>query len=245
MTARVEEVLGAMARFPTVEPADFVRRGLVVIAPHPDDESLGCGGLIAACRDIGLPVTIIIVSDGAGSHPRSRLFAAPRLAQLRRREAVEAAARLGVPASAVHFLELPDRFVPAHGAEAERAAGRIAALAVGADVVTVTWRHDPHADHQASFALAREAVRRLPGARLWEYPVWGLTLPPETRLDAAPVAGVRVPIAPFLDAKRAAIAAHASQTTDLIADDPEGFRLTSPVLALFDVPLETFVGPVS
>ncbi|MCK0207952.1 PIG-L family deacetylase [Starkeya koreensis] len=245
MTQSVAQALAAMARFPLVEPANFVRRGLAVVAPHPDDESLGCGGLIAACRAAGLPVSVIIVSGGAGSHPNSRLHAAPRLAELRRREALEATARLGVPGGAVHFLELPDRFVPSDGPVADRAARRIAELAAGADVVAVTWRHDPHADHKASFALARMAMRELPQARLWEYPIWGLTLPPEEVLDGPPAEGVKVAVGPFLAAKRAAIAAHASQTTDLVSDDLQGFRLAPGVLALFEEPAETFIGPAS
>ena len=48
-------------------------RGLVVVAPHPDDESLGCGGLIAAARASGRPVHLVVVSDRCGSHTQSRL----------------------------------------------------------------------------------------------------------------------------------------------------------------------------
>ncbi|ODN71895.1 PIG-L deacetylase family protein [Methylobrevis pamukkalensis] len=244
MIFSAEDALRAMADLPIVEPESFVRHHLVVIAPHPDDESLGCGGLIAGCRAADLPVTIVIVSDGAGSHPGSQLFPGPKLAELRRGEAVEAAHRLGVPAEAVHFLDLPDRAVPFHGTEANQAADRVAGLCAGADVVAVSWRHDPHIDHKASFILARDAVRRVPGAGLWEYPIWGLTLPPQTSLDSPPVAGVRVRIDPYLEAKRRAIAAHASQTTDLIGDDPDGFRLTPDMLARFEAP-EIFLGPVT
>lgn len=233
--------LQVMGEFALVEPADFVRRGLVVVAPHPDDESLGCGGLISACRSLGLPVAVIIVSDGEGSHPHSQLFPPPRLADLRRQEALEAVRRLGVAPSEVHFLGLPDRHVPANGPEGEKAARRIAALAGKADVMTVSWRHDPHCDHQASYALARAAAAEVPGLTLWEYPVWGLTLDPLSPLPEAPPAGLRVRIDDHLPAKRRAIAAHLSQTTDLVHDDPHGFRLKPAMLALFDHPWETFI----
>lgn len=237
-------VLGAAEDFPLVTPEAFVHRRLVVVAPHPDDESLGCGGLIAACRHAGLPVTIVVVSDGAGSHPRSRLFPPERLAALRQGEAREAAARLGVAEGDVHFLGLPDRHVPESGPEAARAATRIAQLAAGADVMAVTWRHDPHCDHKASFALAREAARQVPGLALWEYPIWGWTLPPHEPLEGARAEGVRVRVGDALSAKRRAIAAHASQTTALVHDDPAGFRLTPSILALFDTPVEVYFGPI-
>ena len=62
-------------------------RPFVVVAPHPDDESLACGGLIAdACRQ-GLRGTVVIVSDGVGSHPNSRAYPPDRLKSLREGEA--------------------------------------------------------------------------------------------------------------------------------------------------------------
>ena len=245
MNGCAARTLLALESFPEVEPEAFVRRGLVVIAPHPDDESLGCGGLIAACRRAELPVVIIVVSDGAGSHPNSRLFPPARLAALRRREAMEAAGRLGVEQNDVHFLELPDRSVPISGALAEQARERIVALSDSADVLAVTWRYDPHCDHQASFRLAQDAARQLPGLALWEYPIWGWTLAPQTPLLGPMPMGVRVRIADLLPVKRRAIAAHASQITNLIPDDPGGFRLSPSMLALFDTPVETFFGPAS
>lgn len=241
MTLTVARALEAMSGFPVVEASDFVRRGLVVVAPHPDDESLGCGGLIAACRAAGLPVAIVIVSDGAASHPNSRRYAPPRLAELREQEAIDAAVELRVAAADVHFLRLPDGAVPTGGHDAAKAVERIAELVGAADVMAVTWRHDPHCDHKASFGLARAAARRLSGVSLWEYPIWGLTLTPQTPLTAEPLTGVRVRVEDYLRAKRRAVAAHASQTTDLITDDPKGFRLTPSMLGLFDTPFEIFL----
>ena len=99
-------------------------RPFVVIAPHPDDESLACGGLIAeACRQ-GFRVRIIVVSDGAGSHPNSKAYPPDRLRSLREEEARRAGAELGVAPEEMLFLGLPDRFVAPEGIEAERAIGR-------------------------------------------------------------------------------------------------------------------------
>jgi LmbE family N-acetylglucosaminyl deacetylase len=88
--------------------------------------------------------------------------------------------------------------------------------------------------------MAQQAAR-LAGVPHLAYPVWGWTLPPAHPLPAEPVAGWRFDIAAFLPAKRAAIAAHASQHGEVVRDDPEGFRLPQEFLALFDRPFEVFL----
>ena len=71
--------------------------------------------------------------------------------------------------------------------------------------------------------------------------MWGHTLPPSTEVD--PIrSGFRISIDPeILDKKRRAIAAHRSQTTALIDDDPGGFLFSKIDLAHFDLPCEFFI----
>ncbi|WP_375465140.1 PIG-L deacetylase family protein [uncultured Methylobacterium sp.] len=217
-------------------------RGLVVVAPHPDDESLGCGGLIAeACRR-GDAVRLVVVSDGCGSHPNSRLYPRERLRALRQDETLRAVAALGLVPGHVTFLGLPDAHVPRAGPEARSAADRIAAAAQDCDAgaVFVTWRHDPHCDHAAAAAIVDLARPRRPAMRAFAYPVWGWTLPPEREVGPAP-RGFRLDIEPHRAAKRRAVAAHASQTTGLIADDPEGFRLPEAMVERLCGPHEWFI----
>lgn len=208
-------------------------RGLVVVAPHPDDESLGCGGLIAQARAKGLPVRLVVVSDGVGSHPNSLKYPPERLRALREGETLEAAQALGLDPRCVTFLRMPDRFVPSSGPDAVAAADKIAALARACDAGTilVTWAHDPHCDHAASAAIVGLVCDRLPALRSFAYPVWGWALPPETEVGVP--RGFRLDITAEVAAKRAAVAAHRSQTTDLIDDDPDGFRLESEMIARF------------
>jgi LmbE family N-acetylglucosaminyl deacetylase len=239
MTA--SELLEAARSFPVQPLREKLQdRPFVIVAPHPDDESLACGGLIAdGCRH-GLRVKVIIVSDGAGSHPNSKAYPPDRLRALREEEARRAAAELGLkPEEDMLFLGLADRFVASEGADAERAIGAIIDCVgeSGAKSLFVSWRHDPHCDHEASYQIARKAQRRVHEVRLFEYVVWGHTLPPSTEVD--PIrSGFRLRI--DLEKKRRAIAAHRSQTTDLIDDDPKGFRFAESGLARFDLPYEFF-----
>jgi LmbE family N-acetylglucosaminyl deacetylase len=210
----------------------------LLLAPHPDDESLGCGGLIAAAAEAGLPLHIQVVSDGGGSHPRL-----PRhmLRGLREAETRAAVAALGLPMASLGFLGLPDQAVPSSGPDFDRAVAMLLAEGDLPETILVTWQHDPHCDHAASFAIGA-ALARATGARLLAYPVWGLAhawpvegfpLPPAPRL-AAPPRGHRFGMAHWLPAKRAAIAAHASQAGHLAG----GFALPPALLALADRPFE-------
>jgi LmbE family N-acetylglucosaminyl deacetylase len=238
------ELLDASHRFPFVPLREELEdRPFIVVAPHPDDESLACGGLIAdACRQ-GLRGKVVIVSDGAGSHPNSKAYPSDPLTALRKEEAKRAGSELGLKPEDMLFLGLPDRFVPFEGEEAERAIGVIVdgVREIGARSLFVSWRHDPHCDHEASYQIARKVQLRVGKVRLFEYVVWGHTLPPSTEVD--PIRGgfrIRIDQA-ALEKKRRAIAAHRSQTSGLIDDDPDGFRFTQSGLARFDLPYEFFL----
>ena len=196
---RADAFLAAADALPLASLDALVGRGgLVVVAPHPDDESLGCGGLIAAARAAGRPVQLVVISDGCGSHTHSRLYPPETLRALREAETLRAVAILGLAAEDVTFLRLPDAHVPSEGPAAEAAAEAVAraAAACGAGAVFVTWRHDPHCDHKAAAAIVGLARPRMPGVRVYEYPVWGWTLPPETEVGPAPY-GLRLDVSAY------------------------------------------------
>ena len=98
----------------------------VVLIPHPDDEALGCGGLLALLRRAGQPVAAVLVSDGTMSHPHSRDFPPPARRELRYAELRHALAVLGADESAVLYLGLPDSQVPSEGADFEASANLLA-----------------------------------------------------------------------------------------------------------------------
>ena len=87
---------------------------VLVIAPHCDDETLSCGGLISRLVKEDVPVRVIIVTNGdAFNHPVSNLKRDPsgfiELGEMRRKESLAALEKLGVPGSSVIFMGYPDR----------------------------------------------------------------------------------------------------------------------------------------
>ncbi|WP_265522867.1 PIG-L family deacetylase [Oerskovia flava] len=145
---------------------------LVVLAAHPDDETLGAGGLVARLAGRGVPVTVVVATDGEGSHPHSATRSPDQLAAVRRAELVTAVAHLA-PRASVTFLGLPDGGLREHR-EALHDAVSAAVGTASAPATTLLcgpWRGDGHRDHRiAGEVLADVADRR--GARLVEYPVW-------------------------------------------------------------------------
>lgn len=239
---RAREVFDALRNLPLTDCRTLLGdRPVLVFAPHPDDESLGCGGLLAACHEDGLPAYAAFLTDGAASHPRSQEYPRARLAALREAEARAALGTLGVEDDRIAFLGLPDGEAPTRGRSFNLTTERLASFARshGIRTICVTWEHDPHPDHRAAWRIGRQVARTL-DARLLCYPVWGWTISPDSWLPATRLAGARLDITRYLAAKQRAIACHRSQTTDLISDDPTGFRLSHEMLALFERPFEVF-----
>ncbi len=233
----------AMTALP-VMPLEAVTGGkpALILAPHADDESLGCGGLIAAASAAGHPPFVLILTDGTGSHPNSRAYLPPRLKELREQEALAAVSILGLPSGRLGFLGLRDTAAPMEGDGFDAAVAAILSFAerTGAASILSPWQHDPHCDHLAAHLMASAAVARC-RLRHLAYPIWGWTLPSDTRLPGPVPRGMRLDITDHLPAKRRAIAAHASQYGGLIQDDPDGFQLPPNLLDIFNRPYETFL----
>lgn len=218
----------------------------LVMAPHPDDESLGCGGTLAQLRTRGYAVHVLFVSDGTLSHPNSRAYPANRLRDLRESEARDALQILGVGAADCTFLRYPDRRVPTP--DKPDFAEAVAAVAQLIDrlkpqTLFMPWRRDPHPDHRASWQLGQAAVRQCTAQpRILEYLIWLWEL--GTPSDSPQPHEVRswwVPIDAVMAQRDRAIAAHRSQVTHLIDDDPTGFYLSPELLVHFRQPREFFL----
>ncbi|MDF7809755.1 PIG-L deacetylase family protein [Hymenobacter sp. YC55] len=218
----------------------------VVIAPHPDDESLGCGGLIALLRQAAVPVQVVLISDGTMSHPNSRKFPPAARQALREAELRQALLELGVETSPV-CLGLPDSKVPREGqARFTEAATQLQELFATVKPATILcpWRRDPHPDHRATSELVRAALTGLPvPPRLLEYVVWAWERAAPTDLpQPGEVSGWRLDVGSVLEQKQRAIAAHRSQLAPgVIDDDPTGFLLSPEMLAHFARPFEAYL----
>lgn len=232
-----------------VRPAEFAATlgPTLIIVPHPDDEALGCGGLLALLRQANQPVYAALVSDGTMSHPNSAVFSAPARRAVREGELRHALALLGVHTEPL-LLRLPDADVPTGPAQPgfATAVDQLRAFVVENQVATVLlpWRRDPHPDHRASYLLAQAALTGLPTApRQLEYVVWAWqrAAPADLPQPADHVAGFRLAIGEVLPQKLAAIAAHRSQVAPgVFTDDAQGFLLADDMLAKFNQPFEVY-----
>ena len=155
---------------------------VIVLAAHPDDETLGAGGLIAEYSARGVPVRVVVVTDGGASHASSADRSTEQLVADRRAEAVAAIAVLA-PNAILDFLEIPDGAVREHRREATALVRSILAqhreAATHAPVTLVApWRGDGHRDHRIVGEIAAEIVAELVAefgagsAELLEYPIW-------------------------------------------------------------------------
>ena len=220
-----------------IESGCGIRR-LVLLAAHPDDETLGAGGLLHNCSSAGIPVEVVVATDGEASHPDSTTHSRTDLARLRRAEVAEAVSTLAPPADVCH-LGLPDGEL-ASNVETLLAVirARVDDVGVGA-VIAAPWRHDGHPDHDTLGQVAADVAGQT-GALLVEYPIWAWHW---ATVDDLPWSQLRVlPLGEdTVLAKRRSLAAHTTQVRPL-SDKPGDEVLLSPqMLAHFDRPFETFV----
>lgn len=224
-----------LLRSRAVRASDPVLAGpWLVLAPHPDDESLGVGGLLAARALRGDASFVAFLTDGAGSHRDVPGWSPARVGRARRAEGRQALVALGI-ATAPLFLGWQDAApAPADGPVFRRTVARLTAFCRRHRIGTIvtTWAGEPHCDHAAAASLAR-AVTDGSGILCLEYLVWGWT-----RTDLARhLAGRRTltfDVTRGRARQRRAIACHRSQFGGRIAGGGERFRLPPAMTGLAD-----------
>jgi LmbE family N-acetylglucosaminyl deacetylase len=220
------------------------RQRVLIVAPHPDDETLGCGGSISLLCRQGYDISVLIISDGTASHPNSQKYPAPMLQSIRSQETLTALAILGVDRSAITFLHLKDGAIPTVTApkfHAAKALCRSYLQATIPDTIFVPWRLDPHPDHRATWQLIQAAILSLEMLpQVIEYPIWDWDIPQQTTADLSQITGWRLDIQSVLVQKKQAIESYRSQLGQLIDDDPNGFCLSAEMLVNFTRPWEVY-----
>jgi LmbE family N-acetylglucosaminyl deacetylase len=138
----------------------------LVVAPHPDDEVLGAGGVLVELRRRGCEISVLALTDGEASHPGAPI--APAALAARRAAESEHALRELLGGCPIDRLGLPDGDLGAHEIRIRRAVEQRLAPAAWC---FAPLRQDGHPDHEAAArATARACAQR--GARLIEYPIW-------------------------------------------------------------------------
>lgn len=234
----VWDAVGFVARAAPLE-LDRYRR-LIVVSAHPDDETLGAAGLIARLHGRGIPIELIVASDGERSHPHRRTTGAAALGHRRRKELVAATAHLA-PRSTIRWLGRPDGKLAAHCGDLVDAIGRVLGTTASNTLVAAPWRADGHPDHEA-VAQAAEQAAEGSGAAVIEFPIWAwlwaASDDPRLHPEGARVLHLAEP---ERHRKLRAIAEHRSQIAPLGDDPGDQPVLTPGFLEHFRRRYETFL----
>jgi LmbE family N-acetylglucosaminyl deacetylase len=206
---------------------EIAERPALVVAPHPDDETLGCGATILRKTDAGASVWVVFVTDGRRGQASPGIDGT-RLAAIREHESLEACRRLGVARGRVIHL----RFEEGCLARDREALGRCLVDIVSAvrpEQIFVSSGLDGHEDHRdlQEVVIDLHASGDIEG-ELYEYPIWYWSENGRARWvrrAAARLLGIRwrtgglargvlpmlVRTTDYLDRKRFALDAHVSQ----------------------------------
>lgn len=183
------------------------RRTSLVIAPHPDDETLGCGATILRKADLETRVEILVMTDGAlwpPGRPREENIATRAI------ELARVGELMGLAPGAVRQERFPDGGLK-HAENDMVDVIRDALREINPEEILVTSPFDPHGDHAAVGRAALTASAGL-GVAVRAYPIWQWTRPNSwIRMVRASRKIERVSTAGYLDRKRQLIAAYGSQ----------------------------------
>ena len=234
-----------LLRPPKIYTAEHCADALVV-GPHPDDETLRAGGLIALKRAVGATVGIVFVTQGEASHSVCCGTGADDVARARREQAVRAAEYLGLAPSALAWQGLQDSRIPLGGEDGFEAAVHEMADRIerfSPAEVYAPHPHDGWRDHEAASGIVREAVRRCrmaPRPELFYYLVWAwYNAPSPFRKHFPRKDALVVDIRPVLAQKRAAMDVYL-KGRPAPCGNPWCGKLTKAVIACASRPTEVF-----
>lgn len=206
------------------QPLLCSKKSVMVFSPHQDDETFGCGGMIASKRENNIPVTVVFVTDGKGSKSLNADWQ-KQIIQTRQQEAIAALKILGVEPSHIHFLAKPDGNLPElNDAEHQQTIDEITELVnhYQPEEIYIPHKKDCHRDHEATYQLVKTVIQQAKfKVDIFQYPVWLFWRAPIFILLKMPdiAEAYNFSITSVQDKKKRAIASYASQINNL----PRGF----------------------
>lgn len=222
--------------FPVLDVAPC--RAALVVAPHPDDEVLGAGGLMWTLRRAGAAVDVVAVTDGEASHRGSPTVGPAEVIRLRIAETARAYRELGLDPRHRRRLGLPDSRVADCAGELQ---DHLRALLTGRPGLwcVAPWWHDGHPDHNATGRAA------LAASSACDVPLLGYLVSSNHHGEHPDIPSgrtVRLPLGPDLQhRKRAALARYVSQLQPLSRHPADTPVLSPAAVAASTGPDEVFV----
>lgn len=141
---------------------------VLIVAPHPDDEVLGCAGLVQRLLSTGWQVDVVILSGGGRSHAGCCDIDETELIDRRRQLSRKAARIIDLPFGHLHFLDYPDGGISVESAETSKLGQLIADLSPNA--IFVPHRGEGWSDHLEAGNIIRKLVAD--DTKVYEYCVW-------------------------------------------------------------------------
>jgi len=146
-------------------------RHMLVLAPHQDDEIIGCGGALALHVAGGHSAGIVVLQDGAEGHQELGMTRAEMTA-MRNAESKRAASLLGIEPRLLNHADL--------AGEAPAAVEQLATIIsdTRSDAIFAPFPLDGHPDHRATNYILAEVLKKTGASvRVYGYEVWGLCIP--------------------------------------------------------------------
>jgi len=237
---RVQELAAKTDYFSTFVRPIPVRapfgKSVLVVAPHQDDEAIGCGGALALQAGAGQRAFVVFLQDGADGHDEIGMTR-DGLVSLRNEESRRAAAVLGLESPC--FLGFADL-----GASIREAAGRLQRIIRErhVDAIFAPFIFDAHPDHRfANYALA-EALEPISWpVRVFGYEVWGLVVPNVIVVIDDVIDKKMAMLACFEFANKAVDYVHSTQGLNMYRSRLLGSGLCRYAECFFETPREEYV----
>ncbi len=209
----VRKIFDDLLMYPASKVYDW--ETTLVVAPQPEDESLGCGGAIALLREKGYRVHILYFTHGYMENISKPAQTGTMLKKMKEEEAKAALETLKVTEESATFLHIRNQLVPKKGEPGFEEAVRLSLNELESYLpatVLLPCRFHPYEDHFATWQIMMEAIGKMPyQIRTLEYMIWKGEQEHQEIVTHEAVKPWRLDIKHVMQQKINAIAQHHSQ----------------------------------